>query len=92
MRVAAAIGTLVILGMTPTGAAKSTVPITPPPPDPVLLRQGGDTIETAIEITYQGAPYTGTTTGYTNDYDEACPWAGSTLVTGRSWTLCRADT
>jgi len=42
-----------------------------PPADPP--RQGGDTIEDAIPITIPG-----TTDGYTNDYDEACPFIGTT--------------
>ena len=39
-------------------------------------RQGGDTIEDAVVITipYSG---TGTTAGYNNDYDRACPYTGS---------------
>lgn len=42
-------------------------------------RQGGDTIADAIEITlFDGSQYTGTTVGYANDYDEACPYTGST--------------
>ncbi|MBD3220809.1 hypothetical protein GF314_06165 [bacterium] len=49
----------------------------PPPADPALIRQGGDTIADAVPITlpYQGD---GTTTGYTDDYDEACPYPQST--------------
>ena len=45
---------------------------------PSAVRQGGDTIADAILIS--GVPYhgTGTTSGYTNDYDEACPYADST--------------
>jgi hypothetical protein len=41
-------------------------------------RQGGDTIATAFPIA--ALPYldTGTTTGYADDYDEVCPYAGST--------------
>ena len=41
-------------------------------------RQGGDTCETAVEI--PGLPFadTGTTAGYTDDYDEVCPYPGST--------------
>ena len=49
----------------------------PPPPDPAVLRQGGDTIVDAVEIDmyYTGS---GTTSGYTDDYDEVCPYSGST--------------
>ncbi len=41
-------------------------------------RQGGDTIADAVAI--PGIPFTttGTTTGYIDDYDEACPYTGST--------------
>jgi len=41
-------------------------------------RQGGDTVFDAVAI--PGLPYsnTGTTAGYTDDYDEACPYTGST--------------
>jgi hypothetical protein len=40
-------------------------------------RQGGDTIETAVPITIPGTYY-GTTAGFNNDYDEECPYGGST--------------
>lgn len=51
---------------------------TPPAPDPDVLRQGGDTIGDATVIT--GLPFseTGTTAGYIDDYDEVCPYTGST--------------
>ncbi len=41
-------------------------------------RQGGDTIATALVI--PSLPYadTGTTSGFTNDYDETCPYGAST--------------
>jgi hypothetical protein len=44
-------------------------------PDPA--RQGGDTTWSALVI--PGLPYndSGTTTGYTDDYDEVCPYDGS---------------
>ena len=40
--------------------------------------QGGDTIENAVVV--PGLPYyaTGTTAGFNDDYDEACPYGGST--------------
>jgi len=46
-----------------------------PPAEP---KQGGDTVFDATVI--QGLPYsdTGNTCGYTNDYDEVCPYTGST--------------
>jgi len=40
--------------------------------------QGGDTIETAVVIPELPYYTTGTTAGYTDDYDEACPYTGST--------------
>lgn len=45
---------------------------------PATARQGGDTILDAVAI--PGLPYTntGTTDGYFNDYDEVCPYSGST--------------
>jgi len=38
----------------------------------------GDTIENAIPITDPYGSYSGSTVGYTDDYDEACPYPGST--------------
>jgi hypothetical protein len=45
---------------------------------PQGVRQGGDLIEDAFEITEVPFMVTGTTTGYTNDYDEECTASGST--------------
>jgi hypothetical protein len=45
---------------------------------PEGVRQGGDLIEDAFEITEVPFMVTGTTTGYTNDYDEECTASGST--------------
>jgi hypothetical protein len=63
--------------LSPTNIApvKDVPPVTPPPvksPD-----QGGDTIATAVLI--GSLPYddTGTTVGYTHDYDEVCTYTGS---------------
>ena len=50
----------------------------PPPPDPEVIRQGGDTMVDAIFIPSFPFNTTGTTEGYTDDYDEACPYTGST--------------
>ncbi len=49
-----------------------------PAPDPDLILQGGDTCATATVI--PSLPYSaaGTTTGYTHDYDETCPYSGGT--------------
>lgn len=52
--------------------------VVPPPPNPNVILQGGDTCDTATVI--GSLPYSdsGTTVGYTNDYDEVCPFTGST--------------
>ena len=41
-------------------------------------RQGGDTILDAVMVTLPVVNGTGTTAGYTDDYDEECPYAQST--------------
>jgi hypothetical protein len=49
--------------------------------DPTLYptdKQGGNTIGTATFIPSLPYTNTGTTSGYTNDYDEVCPYTGST--------------
>jgi len=51
---------------------------TPPPADPDAIRQGGDTILDATVIQDLPFSYTGTTAGYNHDYDEVCPFTGST--------------
>jgi len=50
----------------------------PLPPDPDVIRQGGDTCAAAYPITALPFTDTGTTVGYTDDYDEVCPFTGST--------------
>jgi hypothetical protein len=49
-----------------------------PFPDQHVILQGGDDIGNALHIA--SVPYSdnGTTIGYTNNYDEACPYSGST--------------
>jgi len=50
-----------------------------PPPDPAVIRQGGDTMADAVYIPQlSNFSTTGTTAGYTNDYDEVCPYSNST--------------
>jgi uncharacterized repeat protein (TIGR01451 family) len=51
--------------------------VVPPAPDPNIILQGGDTCASATVV--GGLPYTdsGTTVGYTDDYDEVCPYSGS---------------
>ena len=46
-------------------------------PDRDRDRQGGDTIEEAEPVSL-GTTVTGTTVGYNDDYDEVCPYTGST--------------
>lgn len=48
-----------------------------PPVNQDMIKQGGDLISSAVSITM---PYsnTGTTGGYADDYDETCPYSGST--------------
>ncbi len=41
-------------------------------------RQGGDTILDAVAVTLPVVNGTGTTAGYTDDYDEVCPYTNST--------------
>ncbi len=57
---------------------KPAIQHTPPPIDPEMLRQGGDTIADAVELTIPVWELVGTTVGYTDDYDEACPYTQST--------------
>jgi hypothetical protein len=45
---------------------------------PNTSRQGGETCDTAVPIAAVPTSVTGTTTGYVDDYDEVCPYAGST--------------
>ena len=49
-----------------------------PPPEPAVRRQGGDTIADAVPLALPVPGITGTTAGYTDDYDEVCPYSGST--------------
>jgi hypothetical protein len=45
---------------------------------PSDMRQGGDTIIDAVVVSLPVVDGTGTTAGYNNDYDEICPFSGST--------------
>ena len=77
--------------------AKPQPTATPPPPDPAVLRQGGDTFADAVLIPEEPFWTTGTTTGYTHDYDEACPYSGSESpdvvyrFSPRHWTVVDID-
>jgi len=64
--------------IAPTPPPKAPAIADAPPPDPAVIRQGGDTIADATVVV--SLPYndTGTTDGYTDDYDHACPYEGST--------------
>jgi hypothetical protein len=64
------------LSVTPAEKAPYSGPEAPPA-DENVIRQGGDNIGSAVAISmpYSGS---GTTSGYTNDYDEVCPFTGST--------------
>jgi hypothetical protein len=74
-----------VLGLVGVAAASdlgNQAPVKSPVSYPVNVpngeRQGGDTIANAWLI--PAVPYTdnGTTVGYTDDYDEVCPYTGST--------------
>jgi hypothetical protein len=45
---------------------------------PSDMRQGGDTILDAVVVSLPVENGSGTTVGYMNDYDEICPYSGST--------------
>ncbi|MEZ4386172.1 MAG: hypothetical protein R3D98_01075 [Candidatus Krumholzibacteriia bacterium] len=72
-----AAATAMALDLGPAAPPKPESTRRPPPPDPAVLRQGGDTIADAVQIWF---PFflTGTTVGYTDDYDEVCPYTQST--------------
>jgi len=57
---------------------KTPTAVTPNVPDPNVILQGGDNINDATVISTLPYNTTGTTAGYTNDYDEVCPYTGST--------------
>ena len=68
--------TALAINLESTAPLKPAYQVTPPPADPDVLRQGGDTIADAVPIPI---PYeiAGSTTGYSTDYDEVCPYDGS---------------
>lgn len=62
-----------------TGSVMPAKPATAFPPNvPDPTRQGGDTIATALVIPSVPFSDSGTTAGFTNDYDAVCPYADST--------------
>ena len=58
--------------------AKPARVVVPPPADPEVIRQGGDTVLDAVFVTVPVVDLTGSTAGYGDDYDEVCPYDGST--------------
>jgi hypothetical protein len=52
--------------------------VTYPQNVPSDMRQGGDTILDAVVVSLPVVDGAGTTVGYNNDYDEVCPFSGST--------------
>ncbi len=57
--------------------AKPASNVTPPPADPEVLRQGGDTIADAVRVPIPSIDLAGTNAGYNDDYDEICPYTYS---------------
>lgn len=76
LAIAFALATHAAATAVPTAEVPSKTDPVPTPPTGQL--QGGDTIETAVVIPELPYYTTGTTAGYVNDYDEACPYTGST--------------
>ena len=60
-------------------------------PDENVYRQGGDLISSATAITTDSYNNTGTTAGYNDDYDEVCPYSGSTSPDVVYSYVCTAD-
>ncbi|HOX27319.1 MAG TPA: hypothetical protein PLL30_16300 [Candidatus Krumholzibacteria bacterium] len=78
------------LGNSATQKPRVTT-LTPSPIDPQVIRQGGDTFDDAIAIPEIPYTTTGTTSGFTDDYDEACPYSGSTSPDVVYKLIARAD-
>lgn len=78
-RLLAPLAMAAVVGLLPAAVSGRPAPATPtPPPDADVLRQGGDTFADAVLIPTQPFTVDGSTAGYTDDYDEACPHEGST--------------
>ncbi len=60
-------------------------------PDENVYRQGGDLISSATAIATDSYSNTGTTVGYNDDYDEVCPYTGSTSPDVVYSYVCTAD-
>jgi hypothetical protein len=79
---ASGLALLVAMAVSAWGSSSLTN-VAPAKPDPGIVPppgtlQGGDTIETANTIPALPFFTTGTTAGYNDDYDETCPYGGST--------------
>jgi len=55
-------------------AKPTATPGPPPPADPDVLRQGGDTIADAVSVPIPSIDLEGSTVGYNDDYAWACPY------------------
>jgi len=69
--------TALSLDLGGTAPTKVLKPGPAPAVDPEVQRQGGDTFADAVPIPLQ-YEITGSTVGYADDYDEVCPYDGST--------------
>lgn len=83
MRTLIVAGALLLLATSttaqlPTARQPDKIPQPVEPNIPLAARQGGDSILTAFVIPALPFVTSGRTTGYNNDYDEVCPYNGST--------------
>jgi len=69
---------LILLVTVPALAQAVDKPPSTMPANVPTGRQGGDTVADAIPIPNLSFTTTGTTSGYTDDYDEVCPYTDST--------------
>jgi hypothetical protein len=60
-------------------------------PNEAVFSQGGDVVGSATPITSDSYSATGTTAGYNDDYDEVCPYSGSTSPDVVYSYACTAD-
>ncbi|MEZ4388091.1 MAG: hypothetical protein R3D98_11045 [Candidatus Krumholzibacteriia bacterium] len=67
-----------VVALDPGQARPPKPPVTYPVQAPDPERQGGDTIADAVAVFLPVHDLVGTTVGYTDDYDEQCPYVGST--------------
>jgi hypothetical protein len=79
----AVLSTLPRAGDNPTASLRLNVAekvpgnVIAPAPDPNVILQGGDNIGTATPITILPYNDAGTTSGYTDDYNEVCPYTST---------------